>query len=933
MILWNTIIPVYAELPKSGKTIRVGCVDIDNFLVQKEDGTVSGYGAEYLEEIAKYTGWNYEYISGTWNECMDRLKNGEIDLLLPAEYSSERAEDYSYSTLECFIDYVALLSRGDDTSLYYEDYHQFSGLTVGMIEGNFLNTQFEKFAAEKGFSYKTKYFPNAKALKDGLSGKEVDAIVTGNMSIGDNQKLLAKFDYIPTYFITNKNDQTTLQELNEAMYQIKLRTPKLVPNLMEKYYGSMERQIQSFSREEAAFITHADTITVACNDNNYPFSWYDEKSKTFRGIDLDILEKLSQISGLQFKIKRTATFDDAWKMMQEGTIDLLLGVHGEDSITREYHINFTTPYINEYLGGVAKKDNIITNDRHITAVLPSSMPGTLRYMQIEHPKWTFLVADTMKEGMDAVQSGKADVTFLNSYYLQTEDLLPKYPDLSVVLTNTEAVPISIGVSNYREDMRSQILYSVIDKSLLQISEESMNQFVVHNIQTGREPLSLKECIYKYPLYSVIFVAILITIVAMILMLLYGMMIRARKNQILTAKNVELEEAVAVAEKANAAKSEFLSLMSHEIRTPMNAIMGITRLLLADDMDEKEIREYLIKMNISSEHLLALINDVLEMSRIERHKVVLDPNPYRISDVIEAVDMIIRPLALARGVEYHSEMQEVDQQIFLFDKMRLQQIFINLLNNSVKFTNAGGRVSLCVSKIASAADSVTLLFQVEDNGIGISKEFLPHLYDEFEREEGGRTSEYSGTGLGLTIVKNLVQLMDGTIEVESQVGKGTKFQVTLCFTKCEKTKLQVEDRPAKDGTHPSEYYFEQKRVLLAEDHPLNREIAQRLLERVGITVEIAENGQMAVEKFVNVPPYHYDLILMDIRMPVMDGYQAAEHIRNSGRVDCDIPILAMSANAFREDKKESLAHGMNEHLAKPIELKELYETLEKYMGYK
>ncbi|MBC8530317.1 PAS domain-containing hybrid sensor histidine kinase/response regulator [Gehongia tenuis] len=392
------------------------------------------------------------------------------------------------------------------------------------------------------------------------------------------------------------------------------------------------------------------------------------------------------------------------------------------------------------------------------------------------------------------------------------------------------------------------------------------------------------------------------------------------------KNKELSEALAFAERANMAKSEFMSRMSHEIRTPMNAIIGMAE-IASQQLDEPEfVKECIEKSKYASKYLLSLINDILDMSKIESGNIVLNQEIIDFYTLVRSVDTIIRMQAEAAGVHFETAGLEKCGKHYLGDAVRLQQILINLLSNAIKFTKSGGKVTLSLECTYEAADQCVLRFIVQDTGIGISPEFIPNLFEPFSQEHTSSTSSYGGTGLGLAISKNLAVLMGGDIAVESTLGTGTTFSVEICLTPAEEPLIDAakQEEICEPGSGMD---FIGKRILLVEDHELNIMVATRLLESKKAMVDVAVNGKLGLEKFSSSPAGYYDAILMDIRMPVMDGLTAAAAIRQLHRKDAQcIPIIAMTANAFDEDVKKSLAAGMVAHLAKPIDPPLLYRTL-------
>ena len=425
-----------------------------------------------------------------------------------------------------------------------------------------------------------------------------------------------------------------------------------------------------------------------------------------------------------------------------------------------------------------------------------------------------------------------------------------------------------------------------------------------------------------PMSYKIFGSIVSVLVAILLSMGYWQIILRREKEAVYAK--QIEKVATEAQHANQAKTRFLFNMSHDIRTPMNAIIGYTQLLENNLDNKKQALDYISKLKSSSTILLSLINYILEMTQIESGKLDLKKEIGDLDDLVKNINVVVEPLIKEKKLHYSYHL-EIKHHHIICDKTKLREIVLNILSNAIKYTPEGGNVELLIQEISFENNKVKYHFIIIDNGIGMKEDFLPHIFEEFAREKTSTESKVPGVGLGLPIVKSLIDMMNGTIQVESKLNKGTKFTVELSFL----TSLQVEN---VNERNTSTLDFSGKHILLVEDNELNAEIGIELLNTFKVIIDLAKNGEECIKILEKMPEGYYDLILMDIQMPIMDGYEETKIIRSFNNKNAQIPIIAMTANAFEEDRKHALQLGMNEHPAKPVDIEKLKDVLTKYFNH-
>lgn len=519
------------------KVMRVGCVDIENFLVLNKDGSASGYGAEYLKEIAKYTGWKYEYVKGTWSDCMAWLKQGKIDLLLPAERSDERSKDYLFSKKECCLDYAALIGRKSDDNYFFQDYKAYHNMRVGMIRENYLNEIFHKYAKEHGFTYKPIYYKNGAYLSTALERNEVDAIVTGSMSYESNQKLLDKIAYMPAYFITSRDNPKLMKQLDSAMNQIILSNPYYNAGLYDKYYASTERQSTGLTKAEAAYIKRSPKITVLFETDDYPLEWYDQKTNTCKGLYVDLLKLVQEESGLNLQFIPNTSEKSAWQAVEDGDADVLASACSISS----YDLSFTASFYDCDYSLVGKKSQTYDLSTPISVAIPEKLQGVKSLIQQEYPHWILLTYDTTDHCLDAVSQGRAQLACVSS--LTQSDLLDS-ANVVVLEIDALSVPVSLGISKKSDPL----LASVLSKTVLKIEPQQLDSCIINSITTIKSERTLSSFVRENLAGFLMAIILFLIIISACIFSFYRAHMQKKQNQMLQQKTRELEEAAAIQEK-------------------------------------------------------------------------------------------------------------------------------------------------------------------------------------------------------------------------------------------------------------------------------------------------------------------------------------------------------------------------------------------------
>ena len=1060
LLLLSAVLPVKAAAETaSAKVVRVGSFE-DTFNYVNEKGARKGYGYELLETLSGYTGWQFEYVTCDWSDCFEKLKNGEIDIIGGISYTEDRTQEMLFSDEPMGVEKYYLyadLSRADISA---SDFKTLNGQKIGVLMGTEPEVMLAEWEEKYGLKTEHVNISNNEDVKQKLANHEIDCFVSLEESFWAERGIstITRVGESGIYYAINKNRPDIKEELDDAMRALDEAVPFYTADLYKRYFSMDYTPI--LTGEEKAWLRKHGAIRMGFLASDSGVSTFDPATGEFTGVITDYIQFAADCLGnqeLEFQLVGYDSKEAELDALKSGEIDMIFHCDQNPNLAEEYHFACTNTTWTSNLMAVTNKQHFNENNVNRIAV-PQNKLSLKKYLAFYYPQWEIVDCDTQEDAARLVKDGQADcfVTGISSENKYSK----KYSFYSVPLVNPVRSCFAVNSGN-------RSLLSILNKTIKAMPVNMLaGALAMYKSSARKVTLSdfIKDNFFKVMLISSIAVAVVLLTILMLLQKARKAEAAARKAASDTQElNAKLQVAVEKAETANRAKSTFLSNMSHDIRTPMNAIIGFTTLALSNIDDTDRVKDYLGKTLASSNHLLSLINDVLDMSRIESGKIHLEEVEVNLSDVLHDLKTIVSGQIYAKQLEFYMDAMDVTDEDVYCDKTRLNQILLNLLSNAIKFTPAGGTVSVRVRQLAGKVRGCGQYeFRIKDNGIGMSQEFAQKIFEPFERERTSTVSRIQGTGLGMAITKNIVDMMGGTIEVQTAQGKGTEFTV------CVPMRAQTEQRPvekiteleglkalvvdddfntcdsvtkmlvkvgmraewtlsgkeavlrARQSIEMSDAYhayiidwrlpdmngievtrqirslhddtpiiiltaydwsdieveakaagvtafcskpmfmsdlretlmsalgqkpadavqrllpeknadFKGKHILLVEDNELNREIAQEILREYGFLVDTAENGAVAVEKVSTAAPGSYDLVLMDVQMPIMDGYTATRKIRAlDDPARAKLPILAMTANAFDEDRRNALESGMNGFLSKPIVIDDLVQELRKIL---
>ena len=900
LVIYITALPfsVSAEEAKN-RTVRVGWYE-GTYNITGPDGKKRGYSYEYQQAVAAHTGWKYEYVEGSWAELMSMLKSGEIDLMGGVSYAEERSTSMLFSELPMGEDKYYLYINPSDTDISASDLTTLNGKRIGVVTDTLSARRFCEWEKSHGVDTQQVDITSTDDARQKMRNQEIDGFVLNESPQWERDNispvLLIGSSY--NYFAVSKKCPDLKEELDQAMRKIEKENPFYEEDLYKRYLSA--NPIETLTDEEQNWLEQHGAVRIGYLKNDVGVSLVDAETEEPVGIINDYISLASGCLGeknIEFQLTGFDSQEEELQALKDNRIDMIFHMNQNPYEAEQNDIILSNPVFEvnvAVLTGVEKFDE---NGENTVAVSRSNLLGKW-YISFNYPFWRIKEYDSFAEVEKAVHSGEADCFVAKAG--QSLKTLEDSKMHSVFLTKS-------GDSCFAVTRENIILMNILNKTIQTLPASRLSSlFYVYENTPGKVTLAeyIKD---NLRVVSTSFIS-----VTLVIILIIGyLMMKARKAQI-------------QAEKANAAKSDFLFNMSHDIRTPMNALLGYSELMKRELTDPK-LLDYQEKMEQSGNLLLSIINNVLDMARIESGKIELDENYVKIRDIYQGVYKIFQAEAEKKGI--HLEMvYEVQHEHVICDETKNREIFLNLISNAVKYTASGGAVTIRITELdCDRKDYVRIQTQVIDTGIGMSEEFLPSLFEAFARERNTTAGKVAGTGLGMPIIKKYVDMMGGTIEAESKLGEGSKFTVIMEYRIADKAYYEQDTDPSPDTEETDR--ISGKQVLLAEDNDLNAEIAEFILEDMGLIVDRVEDGIQCVARMEQKPAGTYDLILMDIQMPNMDGYKATQAIRRlADKEKAGIPIIAMTANAFEEDRKKALAKGMNGHIAKPVDAEKVKRTI-------
>ena len=927
-ILLTTIAPAAGEPTHERRTVRVGVLAQDGLCQKDANGRLSGYTIDLWQMANRYMDVKVEYVGygKNWNELLQMLEHGELDILTNAQKSPEREQIFAF-TKPTGVTSGLLNVRADNTKFIAGDYATYNGMRIGTFRKDRTYDLFQKWAQAKGFTYQTTFYDTSTELYAAFLRGEVEAIIANSFRKPENEHTLDMFYTNNIYGIVRKDDTQLLNEFNYAINQMNASEGDWVHMLLYKYVTDTNTVKISFSHREQELIRQYQSgekkLVVGVWTDRAPLS-YVENGK-LKGILPDLFDKIMQKAGIPYTIKLPKDKADYEKMCLDGSVDVIMDWrHDNIPLAEERDYALSKKYLDTRI--VLLKRNTLKGQPHTFAVENTTRLSNVEDKLVDDAN-DFLT-NNVYESVRAVAYGKADATYLYYYMALYYLNQGSYKNLVYEILDNPGPDVHIAFTTGV----SHELSGIISKCISQISNEERTQII--NKYTTFQPQNMDFITYiAYNPQMTLLFFVFILAISLGFLLMY---MRLHEKKRLLAQEqayaVKQEQLAEAAQAANKSKTSFLFNMSHDIRTPMNAIIGFANLAQNAKCSTEQMHSYLSKILVASQHLLSLINDILEMSRIESGKITLEPAPTSWSEMLQELQTIMQEQIESKKQSFTISIAPLTHDYVMIDKLRMEQVLVNLVSNASKYTPEHGSIRVELAQYPAAKPGCALYkISVIDNGMGMSEDFVKKIFSPFERANNSTVSKIQGTGLGMSITKSIVDLANGTIDVKSKLGEGTEIivAVTLCLCTDAETAARNAKQLDKQQAQAEQPDFKGKRLLVVEDNKLNREITVTILEQTGIITEQAEDGSVAVKMVQEAAPGYYDLILMDIQMPIMDGYEATKQIRAlPDKRLAQLPIIAVSANAFEEDKKASLAAGMDGHIAKPINVPDLFALMQK-----
>ena len=957
--------PLWGAEDGAHKPVRIAFQEFNRqMIVDEANKPVSGYAYEYIQTVGTYAGWDIQYVPcSSFADSLRLLRAGTVDLAYEISYTEERAKEMLFPEEPMGVEYYYLYSTEDNTSIFPDDVASMNGRTVGVTSGTTLPALLKEWSRKKNIDFNVVEYESIFQKEADLYAGKIDLDLELSMLAKKNLSAVERIGSSTYFLVANTNRQDLVDDINSATEVLLNNDLFFFSRLQERYFADTVLSRNLTSKEKKWLDGHK-TLRVGYFDDYLPFSCKDADGNP-TGSCVDVLRKIFALLNLGEKLELAFTcFDNqekGFRAVESGAIDLMIPAYISRSVRQKYHVVGSKP-LAEVEIDLAFRDNYGDGKNKRLGVNRNNLMQQF-YCRDIFPESKLVFFDSIGRCLDGILGGRADGTFLNGF--RTDALLKpaKYHSLRTVRATQD---FSLHMA-FAEDNIGLVL--LMNRGLALLPPDFIDN-ASHSYLGEIYSFSPRDFIQDHLLPVILLVAALVALVVAMadyfirnrrleeanrsLVRNAGIIDRQRRQEAELRKQLEKQQdelrlALQMAQSANQAKTAFLSNMSHDIRTPMNAIIGFTDLAASNLGDTERVKDCLTTIAHSSEHLLSLINDVLDMSRIESGRMTMNEKQESLPEILQLLRDIVQPEIKARRHHFDIDVVNLRNEYIYCDKLRLNQILLNLLSNAIKYTEPGGTISLRVTqKSAPASGYATFEFRCSDNGIGMGKEFAKTIFEPFTREENSTVSAIRGTGLGMPIAKSIVDMMGGRIDVRSEKGKGSEFTVTVDFKVAETPRADArpperasfhvsasgEDGTARQSAGAGKDGAEKRRsllgrrLLLADDNDLNVKIGVLQFQQEGMAVDTARNGREAVELVRKNGPDAYDFVLMDLQMPVLDGYGATAEIRKLPGGD-RLVILAYSANAFEEDRERSLKAGMNGHIAKPLRIEEVLKELDRF----